>query len=40
MEAVGTDAGAESAGTGVVADPAASHDDGGGAGAETHRSDD
>jgi signal transduction histidine kinase len=40
MEAVGMGNGAETAGTGIVADPAASHDGGDGAGAETHRSED
>jgi signal transduction histidine kinase len=40
MEAVGMGNGAETAGTGIVADPAASHNDGDGAGAETHRSED
>jgi hypothetical protein len=40
MEAVGMGNGAETAGTGIVADPAAGHDDGDGAGAETHGSED
>jgi signal transduction histidine kinase len=40
MDAVGTGSGAETAGTGIVADPAASHHDGDGAGTETHGSED
>jgi len=40
MDAVGPGTGAETAGTGIVADSAVSHNDGDGAGAETHRSED
>ena len=40
MDAVGPGTGADTAGTGIVADSAASHNDGDGAGAETHRSED
>jgi hypothetical protein len=37
---VGPGTGAETPDTGIVADSAASHNDGDGAGAETHRSED
>jgi anti-sigma regulatory factor (Ser/Thr protein kinase) len=36
----GASASAETGGTGTIADPGAGHDDGGGSGAETHRSED